>query len=63
MHEKLTAEYGEKIISVGVTNDGHLAELFASDESWSFVLVLSNGYACMMSVGGAWRDLPRGNPA
>lgn len=58
--ERLAPDYGEAPKAVGVTNDGAVLELFKSDtdESWTLVVTLLNGFSRVLAEGGAWVALP-----
>ncbi len=68
LKEGLRKQYGEVLAMVGIVEGGkQLVEIYASGETktWSAVLVLQNGQACMVSSGKGWimEMPPPGTPA
>ena len=61
----LQQRYDERAIGIGVVSTGAVLELWASrkGESWTIVVTLPSGQACVLAVGEAWQNLsasPRG---
>ena len=56
----LAAEYGERQRAAGPALDGRVVELFASanGKSWTLIVTMPNGIACLMAAGEGWTDLP-----
>ena len=56
---KLKSEYKETVREVGVTSHGDTVELFQSESgSWTLVLHLKTGMACLMGAGEGWVRVP-----
>ncbi len=56
---KLKSEYKEIIRSVGVTSNNDNVVLFESPSgSWTLVLRMKTGMACLMASGDNWERLP-----
>jgi hypothetical protein len=56
--DQLAHQYGERLIATGETASGSLVELYAAPDgkSWTLVLALSDGRACLMAAGDGWRS-------
>lgn len=60
----LNAKYGESMAAQGLQSSTRLFEVWRSTESgsWTILVVLPNGLACVMATGVAWteeaRDIP-----
>lgn len=57
----LAQHHQEAPVAVGVANDGSsLVELFASPggASWTIMLTLPNGDACVIAAGEDWQRVP-----
>ena len=54
----LWKRWAEKSVSVGVTSNGRLLEVFVnrSTGSWSVVLTWSRTHSCIIESGWNWRD-------
>lgn len=62
-HEKIISilekRYGETLHSMGVSADGRLVEVYASPSgSWSLLVTMPNGTACMMASGDSFQTIP-----
>lgn len=58
MVERLSSEYQEIKIGYGDLHDEVFSELYVSDlGTWSFIIVLPNGMACMIASGNDWKYL------
>ncbi len=58
--EKLKAGFNEAPRSMGLANNGHMVEVFASPKgSWTIIVTQPNGLACLLAAGENWEDLPR----
>jgi hypothetical protein len=60
---RLSQLYGESRRAFGLSSDNRVMELFASERtgSWSLIVTLPNGLACLVSAGEAFEDA--GKPA
>lgn len=62
--EKLAENYSETRQSVGLSASGAMVEVFASDEtgSWTIIVTQPNGVACLVASGQSYErvdeDLP-----
>lgn len=63
----LGSKYGETRRSFGLQQDSRVLELFASENgSWTAILSLPSGMACVVATGEAWTVVPpepAGDPA
>lgn len=56
----LEKTYSESPVSMGLTNDGAIIEIFASPTgTFTIVLTRPNGESCVMAAGEHWEDLPK----
>jgi len=58
--EKLTAAYGEARQGMGMRGAESIMELWASDAtgSWSVVMTYTDGRSCIVAAGDDWTDDP-----
>jgi len=66
--ERLSRDYGESRQSLGVVGGRQVLELFASQEtgSWTILLTAPDGIACLVAVGERFHrfdPVPPGEPA
>jgi hypothetical protein len=56
----LNQRYSEAPSAVGVQANGHLVEVFASNDgtSWTIVVTRPDGWSCIVAVGEDWETLP-----
>jgi hypothetical protein len=56
----LNQKYSEAPNAVGVQANGHLVEVFASNDgtSWTIVVTRPDGVSCIVAVGEDWETLP-----
>ena len=56
--EHLAKQFGEHPVSQGGTDNGLLAQLFASDggKTWTFVVIRPDGIGCVVQAGENWRS-------
>ena len=56
----LEKRYKESPIAVGVADNGHLVEIFASEKgaSWTLILTSPNGTSCLFAAGNNWQTFP-----
>lgn len=54
--ERLQEKYGETRQSMGLQSNNGVVEIFASDESgtWTILVTLPNGMTCLVAAGEAW---------
>ena len=63
--EKLTDQFGETRQSIGLAAQGSVMEVFASAEtgSWTIIVTLPNGMACLIAAGQSFEALAEVLPA
>ena len=55
----LDERYQERQRSLGVTNDGDLMEVYASDGGeWTILATMADGGACIVAEGNSWDRIP-----
>lgn len=55
---KLESGYSEKPIAMGLSADGAVVEVFASDAgSFTIVVTRPDGLSCILIAGESWEDL------
>ena len=58
--ENLKKSYSEAPVSMGLTPDGGVIEVYASAEgSWTMVVTQPSGISCLIAVGQNWENLPK----
>jgi hypothetical protein len=57
---ELLRSYGETRVGLGITGNGDVIEILASEggESWTIILTMPNGVTCMIAAGNSWELLP-----
>ena len=65
--EMLGARYGETVRSIGVADRNRIVEVYASDEtgSWTILVTNASGVACLVASGQHYEAVmagPRGEP-
>ncbi len=66
--DRLTKNYGETFAGGGLRNSDSIFEVWKSDESgtWTILMTMPNGLACVMAAGTDWRaalpETPAGIP-
>ncbi|MCB5176050.1 hypothetical protein [Microvirga lenta] len=56
----LSEQYKESPVSIGLAQPGRVVEVFASSSgTWSMVMTMPNGTACMIAAGENWEMLSR----
>lgn len=58
---KLSSRYSEVPVAMGIANNGTgLVEMLMSrgGESWTIILTMPNGDACVIAAGESWQSLP-----
>ena len=61
----LTDQYKEDPVGMGLAQPGQVLEVFASSSgSWTMVMTMPNGKACMIAAGDNWEMVTKakGNP-
>jgi len=60
----LSKRHGERPISIAMTNDGRVLELWANaDGPWTLLITTPHGVSCIQASGAmAWENLPQGDP-
>lgn len=58
--EMLHQKYAERPSALGVQANGHLVEIFVSNDgaSWTIVVTRPDGWSCIVAVGEHWESLP-----
>jgi hypothetical protein len=58
--EMLNQKYAEQPSALGVQSNGHLIEVFVSNDgtSWTIVVTRPDGWSCIVAVGEHWEALP-----
>lgn len=56
--DRLTDRYGETRQSVGLGQNNAIVEVFASDTTgtWTIIVTLPNGTACLVASGESWEQ-------
>ena len=56
--KQLTNQFSEKPVSMGLTKEGAVLEMFVSKER-TFTIVVTNpsGLSCLVATGGNWENL------
>lgn len=59
--QHLASNFHEQPAAAGLADNGSLLEVFASKdgETWTVVLSLPNGTACLVATGQQWQETPR----
>ena len=52
--------YNERLEELGLTNRGHMMELFisAQDDTWTLILTNPRGFSCVTEAGVGWQRAP-----
>ena len=55
---ELAEKYGETVHGVGLRSSGSVLELFVSEKtgSWTIVITSSDGTSCAVDAGASWQD-------
>lgn len=55
--EQLDTRHNEDRVALGLQPDSNVLEVFASDESgtWTIIVTAPNGVSCLVAVGEAWQ--------
>lgn len=62
--EALDRQYQERQRSLGLTGNGALIEVYASEEgTWTILLTTPDGAACILADGEAWEQTQPVGPA
>ena len=59
----LDVKYGEVPVAFGVQNDGRLMEIYTSEASgtWTVIVISPDGIGCVVAAGKGWEILPPGD--
>ena len=59
--QHLAAQFQEKPIAAGLTENGWLLEVYASraGETWTIAMTMPNGTTCLVASGQEWQLLPQ----
>ena len=57
---QLSSQYAEAPVAMGIANNGGVLEILSSKsgKSWTIILTMPNGVACMIAAGENWESLP-----
>jgi len=56
--QELTSQFSEKPVSMGLTNEGSILEMFVSqDRTFSVVVTQPSGVSCLVASGSSWENL------
>ena len=56
--QELSDNFSEKPISMGLTSEGAILEVFASkDRTFSVIVTMPTGMSCLIASGGNWENL------
>ncbi len=57
---QLSSQYAEAPVAMGIANNGGVLEILSSRSggSWTIILTMPNGVACMIAAGENWESLP-----
>tara|TARA_B100000315_G_C14553179_1_gene576855 strand:- start:956 stop:1267 length:312 start_codon:yes stop_codon:yes gene_type:complete len=56
--EQLTNNFSETPVSMGLTKDGAVLEMFVSkDRTFTVVVTQPSGISCLVASGGSWENL------
>ena len=56
---KLAKNYGENQVALGLTSDGNVLEVLASDNgTWTIIVTTPQGRSCGVASGEAWSNAP-----
>lgn len=60
--QQLSQRYKEVPTAMGIVNDKALMQMYASDEtgSWTIVITNAEGKACIVATGHSWEDFETG---
>lgn len=59
--KQLSSKYEESPVAMGLASNGGLIEVLASKKgnSWTIIMTMPNGMACMVAAGQNWEALPQ----
>lgn len=59
--KRLSAEYSEAPIAMGVASNGGVVEFLSAPagQTWTMILTLPNGLSCLIAAGESWESVPR----
>ena len=57
----LGKKYSEAPVAMGLANNGGVIEVLSSKtgESWTIIITMPNGTACMIAAGENWEAIPK----
>ena len=60
MIDHLAKKYAEAPVAMGLANNGGISEVLSSKtgESWTIIIAMPNGTACMIAAGEVWQSIP-----
>ena len=56
----LATKFKEKPVAIGLANNGGVIEVLSSGsgDSWTIIITMPNGTACMVAAGENWEKVP-----
>lgn len=58
--KKLSNDYGESQVALGLTSDGNVLEVLASSNgTWTILVTTPQGLSCGVASGQAWTKAPK----
>jgi hypothetical protein len=59
--KQLSKRFNEEPVALGLTNNGSLIELLASDDgsTWTIMISRPNGSSCLIAAGEGWEEMKR----
>lgn len=56
--QHLAKKYAEEPVAIGLANNGGVLEVLSSDGgSWTIILTMPSGVACMLATGQSWESV------
>jgi len=60
MTDRLKKRYSEEPVSMGLSSNGGVMEVYASEEgTWTLIITRPDGTSCLIDAGEYWEDLPK----
>ena len=59
MVASLGSMYAEEATGRGLSNEGHMVEIYTSSDgsTWTLIMIMPNGMACVTGTGKGWRTV------
>ncbi len=55
--KSLLERYDEKPVSMGIANNGGVLEVLVGGNTWTIIITMPNGTACLIAAGEDWAQL------